>query len=51
MLDDLKTKIDAAIAAHAAHGETLTALKAAVEAEAARVPTLDDVKQLVSRIV
>lgn len=51
MLDVLRAKINEAIAAHVTHGETLAQLKAAVDAEAARVPTLDDVKQLVARIV
>ena len=50
MLEDLRSKIDAALAAHAAHGETLVQLKTAVETEAARVPTLDDVQALVARV-
>ena len=50
MLEDLHAKIDAAIAAHAAHGETLAQLKAAVEAEVARIPTIEDVKALVARV-
>ena len=50
MTAELQAKIVAALTAHATHGEALNELKTMIDAEVARVPTLEDVKALVARI-
>ena len=50
MTAELQAKLVAALATHATHGETLNELKTIVDAEAVRVPTLEDVKALVARV-
>ncbi|MGH6796575.1 MAG: hypothetical protein ACREDH_15580 [Methylocella sp.] len=54
MLTDLRGKLDALIVAHdqtaAQHRDALAAVLAEVDAEIARVPTLDDVSALIERV-
>jgi len=50
MLEDLRAQLDAALTSLDNHKGVLAEAKAKIEAELARVPTLDDVKALLARI-